>query len=150
MTNNVFILNGPNLNLLGLRETDIYGTDTLADLSSRCRASGEKHGLSVDFRQSNHEGELVEWIHEARHVAQGIVINAAAYTHTSVAIHDALRAYDGYKIELHISNPRLRESFRHVSYVASAVDSIVAGLGTDGYELVLETLAQILPETAVP
>jgi 3-dehydroquinate dehydratase-2 len=150
MTNNVFVLNGPNLNLLGLRETDIYGTDTLADLSSRCRASGEKHGLSVDFRQSNHEGELVEWIHEARHVAQGIVINAAAYTHTSVAIHDALRAYDGYKIELHISNPRLRESFRHVSYVASAVDSIVAGLGTDGYELVLETLAQILPETAVP
>jgi len=150
MTNNVFVLNGPNLNLLGLRETDIYGTDTLADLSSRCRASGEKHGLSVDFRQSNHEGELVEWIHEARDVAQGIVINAAGYTHTSVAIHDALRAYDGYKIELHISNPRLRESFRHVSYVASAVDSIVAGLGTDGYELVLETLAQILPETAVP
>ena len=150
MTNNVFVLNGPNLNLLGLRETDIYGTDTLADLSSRCRASGEKHGLSVDFRQSNHEGELVEWIHEARDVAQGIVINAAGYTHTSVAIHDALRAYDGYKIELHISNPHLRESFRHVSYVASAVDSIVAGLGTDGYELVLETLAQILPETAVP
>jgi len=150
MTNNVFVLNGPNLNLLGLRETDIYGTDTLADLSSRCRAIGDAHGLSVDFRQSNHEGELVEWIHEARNVAQGIVINAAAYTHTSVAIHDALRAYDGYKIELHISNPRLRESFRHVSYVASAVDSIVAGLGTDGYELVLETLAQILPEMAVP
>ena len=103
MTNNVFVLNGPNLNLLGLRETDIYGTATLADLSSRCRATGEKHGLSVDFIQSNHEGELVEWIHEARDVAQGIVINAAGYTHTSVAIHDALRAYDGYKIELHIS-----------------------------------------------
>jgi 3-dehydroquinate dehydratase-2 len=150
MTNNVFVLNGPNLNLLGLRETGIYGTDTLADLSSRCRATGEKHGLLVDFRQSNHEGEMVEWIHEARDAAQSIVINAAAYTHTSVAIHDALRAYDGYKVELHISNPHFRESFRHVSYVASAVDSIVAGLGTDAYELVLETLAQILPETAVP
>jgi 3-dehydroquinate dehydratase-2 len=146
MTIKVFVLNGPNLNLLGLREPHIYGTETLEGIASRCREAGDKLGLSVDFRQSNHEGEIVEWPHEARETAQAVVINAAAYTHTSVAIHDALRAYDGHKTELHISNPHLRESFRHVSYVAPAVDAIVAGLGVDGYVYVLETLAKILPK----
>ena len=144
MTNKVLILNGPNLNLLGLREPEIYGRDTLDDIASRCRDTGDKLGLSVDFKQSNHEGQLVEWLHEARETAQAVVINAAAYTHTSVAIHDALRAYDGHKTELHISNPHLRESFRHVSYVAPAVDAIVAGLGAGGYVYVIEALALIL------
>lgn len=146
MSKIVFVLNGPSLNLLGTREPEIYGSDTLADLAARCKDAGAKHGFSIDFRQSNHEGELVDWIHEARNAAQAIVINAAAYTHTSVAIHDALLAYDGYKVELHISNPHRRESFRHQSYVASAVDSIVLGVGAMAYELVVETLAQVLPE----
>lgn len=145
MSQNVFILNGPSLNLLGTREPEIYGSDTLADLAARCQEAGVQHGLTIDFRQSNHEGELVDWIHEAREAAQAIVINAAAYTHTSVAIHDALLAYDGYKVELHISNPHRREPFRHLSYVASAVDSIVLGVGAGAYELVVETLAQVLP-----
>lgn len=145
MAHNVFILNGPSLNLLGTREPEIYGSDTLDDIAARCREAGAKHGLSVDFRQSNHEGELVDWIHEARGIAGAIVINAAAYTHTSVAIHDALIAYTGYKVELHISNPHRREPFRHLSYVASAVDSIVLGLGAAAYPLVIEALAQTLP-----
>ena len=146
MTIKVFVLNGPNLNLLGLREPEIYGTKTLEDIGSRCRDIGDELGLSVDFRQSNHEGQLVEWLHEARDAAQAVVINAAAYTHTSVAIHDALRAYNGHKTELHISNPHTRESFRHVSFVAPAVDAIVAGLGVNGYFYALETLAQLLPK----
>jgi 3-dehydroquinate dehydratase-2 len=101
-------------------------------------------GLDIDFRQSNHEGELVEWIQGAIDRVDGIVINAAAYTHTSVAIHDALRAYNGYKIELHISNPHLRESFRHISYVSPVVDSISAGFGVRGYELSVEAMAEKL------
>jgi len=145
MAHNIFILNGPSLNLLGTREPEIYGSDTLEDIAARCTEAGAKHGLSIDFRQSNHEGELVDWIHEARDVASAIVINAAAYTHTSVAVHDALIAYEGYKVELHISNPHRREPFRHHSYVASAVDSIVLGLGAIAYPLVIETLAKILP-----
>lgn len=146
MPHKIFILNGPSLNLLGVREPEIYGSDTLADLAARCKEAGVKHGLTIDFRQSNHEGELVDWIHEARDAAQAIVINAAAYTHTSVAIHDALIAYEGYKVELHISNPHRRESFRHLSYVASAVDSIVLGVGPGAYEMVVDTLAQVLPD----
>ena len=148
--NKIFILNGPSLNLLGSREPEIYGPDTLDDIAARCVEVGEKHGLTVDFRQSNHEGELVDWIHEARDVASAIVINAAAYTHTSVAIHDALIAYEGYKVELHISNPHHREQFRHLSYVASAVDSIVLGLGAAAYPLVVEMLAQTLPREDAP
>jgi 3-dehydroquinate dehydratase-2 len=146
MAHNIFILNGPSLNLLGSREPEIYGADTLDDIAARCAEAGQEHGLTVDFRQSNHEGDLVDWIHEAREAASAIVINAAAYTHTSVAIHDALIAYEGYKVELHISNPHRRETFRHLSYVASAVDSVVLGLGAAAYPLIVETLAQTLPD----
>lgn len=140
----IYILNGPSLNLLGTREPQLYGTRTLEDIGAACRDAGARRGLTVVFRQTNHEGELVDWIQEAIGVADGLIINAAAYTHTSIAIHDALRAFSGYKIELHISNPRLREKFRHVSYVSSAVDGVVAGLGPCGYELVVELMADIL------
>lgn len=140
----VFVINGPNLNLLGTREPEIYGAETLDEISNRCRALGSELGLDVEFYQSNFEGQIVEWIQEAITSAKAIVINAAAYTHTSVAIHDALRSYDGYKIELHISNPHLREPFRHVSYVSSVVDAVVAGFGVEGYCHVIELLPDLL------
>lgn len=144
MSKTIYMLNGPNLNLLGTREPDIYGHETLDDIAARCRDVGRNHDMTVDFRQSNHEGQIVDWIQEAIGHAEAIVINAAAYTHTSVAIHDALRSYDGYVVELHISNPHLRESFRHTSYVSTAANAIVAGLGTMGYELVIPLLSEIL------
>ena len=142
----VYVLNGPNLNLLGRREPEIYGDTTLDELGRRCRSAARQFGLQVRFLQSNHEGELVEWIQEAIDAAQGIIINAASYTHTSIAIHDALRAYAGSKIELHISNPRRREPFRHRSYIAMAVDGIVAGLGAIGYEISLQLMAGLLTD----
>lgn len=129
----VFVINGPNLNLLGTREPAIYGNDTLDDVAERCRAVGAELGMEIEFRQSNFEGQLVEWIQEAIGTADAIIINAAAYTHTSVAIYDALKSYHGYKIELHISHPHLRETFRHTSYVSPVVDAVVAGFGTNGY-----------------
>ena len=141
MAKTIYFINGPNLNLLGTREPEIYGSSTLKDIEDRCRAIGKRLGLNVVFFQSNHEGVLIDRLHEAINTAQGVVINAAAYTHTSVAIHDALRAYKGFKIELHISNPHLRESFRHVSFVSPVVDAVVAGLGIHGYELVLDVMA---------
>lgn len=144
MAKTVYVINGPNLNLLGTREPGIYGAATLDDIAARCRETGRKAGLNVDFFQSNHEGHIVEKIQDAIGKADAIVINAAAYTHTSLAIHDALRAYDGYKVELHISNPHAREPFRHVSYVAPVVDGVVAGLGSGAYELVIESLGEIL------
>jgi 3-dehydroquinate dehydratase-2 len=137
----IYVVNGPNLNLLGTREPEIYGASTLKDIEDRCRATGTRHGLNVVFFQSNHEGVIIDRLQEAIDKAQGIVINAAAYTHTSIAIHDALRAFKGFKIELHISNPHLREPFRHVSFVSPVVDAVVAGLGTYGYELVLDVMA---------
>lgn len=140
---NVLVINGPNLNLLGTREPEIYGSDTLQDITDRCVAIGSQRGLEVTFKQSNHEGEIVTWIQEAINASNAIVINAGAYTHTSIAIHDALRAYPGYKIELHISNPHLRETFRHTSYVSYAVDAVVAGLGVAGYEQVINLLADM-------
>lgn len=143
----VLVLNGPNLNLLGTREPHIYGTKTLDEVAQECQAKGNVIGLDVDFRQSNFEGQLVEWIQEAADTADAIVINAAAYTHTSVAIHDALKSYPGFKVELHISNPHLRESFRHVSFVSPVVDAVVAGLGTDGYAQVVEMLPELLQKT---
>jgi 3-dehydroquinate dehydratase-2 len=145
----VLIINGPNLNLLGTREPSIYGTATLEEVGDRCRALGAEHGLEVEFLQSNYEGQIVEWIHEAIDSAQALVINAAAYTHTSVAIHDALKSYHGYKIELHISNPHLRESFRHISFVSPVVDAVVAGFGVGGYSLVVEHLNDVLQEGAL-
>lgn len=143
----VFIINGPNLNLLGTREPAIYGTKTLEEVAEECQAIGAEVGIDIQFRQSNFEGQLVEWIQEAIGTADAIVINAAAYTHTSVAIHDALKSYDGLKIELHISHPHLRESFRHTSYVSPVVDAVVAGLGTNGYIHVVEMLPNLLAKT---
>ncbi len=138
-------INGPNLNLLGTREPDIYGSDTLEDLAGRCRAVGAKAGFAIDFLQSNHEGQLVDWIQAAIGATDAIIINAAAYTHTSIAIHDALRAYDGFAVELHISNPHARENFRHRSFVAPAADAVVMGLGGMAYDLIIPVLAEMLP-----
>ena len=137
----VFLLNGPNLNLLGTREPEIYGADTLADIEARCAARAEALRLALDFRQTNHEGLLVDWIQEARGAADAVILNAAAYTHSSIAVHDALKAYGGYVVELHLSNPHRREAFRHVSHVATAADGVIAGFGALGYELALEAVA---------
>jgi len=146
----VFILNGPNLNLLGLREPSIYGATTLADVEARSKAVGQDLGLDVDFRQTNHEGVLVDWIQEARSAASGIVLNAAGYTHTSVAIHDALRAAGKPVIEVHISNIHAREGFRHHSYVSAIADGVIVGLGVDGYEFALRALARRIRREAPP
>ncbi|MFK7732491.1 MAG: type II 3-dehydroquinate dehydratase [Pseudomonadales bacterium] len=141
---NVLILNGPNLNMLGAREPEIYGYDTLREIEQRCKDSGAAIGMSVECKQSNHEGQLVDWIQQAVGSADALIINAGAYTHTSIALHDALKIFSGYKIELHISNPHLRESFRHVSYVSKAVDAVIVGVGTSAYVACLETLPEIL------
>ena len=137
----IFILNGPNLNLLGQRQPELYGYETLDDVARACATHGAALGLEVDFRQSNHEGALVEMIHDARASAQGIIINAAAYTHTSVAILDALQAFDGPVIEVHISNIHRREAFRQHSYISARADAVIAGCGTQGYLLALDHLA---------
>ncbi len=143
---NVLVLNGPNLNLLGTREPEIYGHHTLADIAARCEQVGKELGVAVTFQQSNHEGDLVDWIQQATGQQQAIIINAGAYTHTSVAIHDALKSYDGYVLELHISNPHLRENFRHRSYISAVADSVIAGLGVDGYEQALRVIGtELLP-----
>jgi 3-dehydroquinate dehydratase-2 len=140
----IFVLNGPNLNLLGVREPSIYGAETLADVRRRTEARAQALGFSVEFRQSNHEGEIVDWIQEAREKACGIVINAGAYTHTSVAILDALSAAERPVIELHLSNVFRRESFRHHSYVTPAAQGVICGFGPKGYELAVEAMADIL------
>lgn len=140
----IHILNGPNLNLLGRRQPDIYGHETLADVESACEKLAHSLGLSIVFRQSNHEGELVNWIHAAREEAVGIVMNPAAYTHTSVAILDALNAFEGPVMEVHISNVHKRESFRHHSYVSLRADGVIAGCGTEGYLLALRRLATLV------
>lgn len=141
----IYILNGPNLNLLGQRQPEIYGSETLADVEALCTRTAEGLGMAVRFLQSNHEGQLVDWIHEARQAAQGILINAGAYTHTSVAILDALKAFDGPVIELHISNVHARESFRHHSFISARADGVIAGFGTQGYELALHRLQRLIP-----
>ena len=140
----IYILNGPNLNLLGQRQPEIYGYETLADVEARCETEARDLGLEIRFLQSNHEGQLIDWIHEARMAAQGIIINAGAYTHTSVAILDALKAFDGVVIELHISNVHAREAFRHHSYISARADGVIAGFGTQGYELALQRLHRLL------
>lgn len=141
MARAIHILNGPNLNLLGTREPEIYGTETLADLEARARARAEALGFGLVFRQSNHEGQLVDWIQAARGEAAALVINAGGLTHTSVAILDALRALDCPAIELHLSNPAAREPFRHHSYVALGVRGVIAGFGPLGYSLAVEAAA---------
>ena len=143
----VLILNGPNLNLLGKRQPEIYGHETLADVECDCAALGQSLGLDTSLRQSNHEGQIVDWIHEARDTAQAIVINPGALTHTSVAILDALHAFEGPVIEVHISNVHKRESFRHHSYVSLRADGIIVGCGTQGYQLALRRIATLLTAT---
>src|SRR5437868_14597447 len=140
----VFILNGPNLNLLGVREPATYGYDTLADVEERSLARAAALDLTIDFRQTNHEGQLVDWIQEARESADGIILNAGALTHTSVAVLDALLAADLPVIEVHLSNIFRRESFRHHSYVSLAATGVICGLGAQGYERALDALANLI------
>ena len=140
----VYVLNGPNLNLLGKRQPEIYGRETLADVEAACRALAGDLGLELRFHQSNREYELIDWIHEARESAAGLAINPAAFTHTSVAILDALKACEFPVIEVHISNVHAREAFRHHSYVSLRADGVIAGCGTQGYELALRRLAQVV------
>lgn len=136
----VFILNGPNLNLLGSREPGIYGSTSLSDIEKECRSAAGALDLSIEFRQTNHEGVLVDWIQEAANAAKGIVINPGAYTHTSITLYDAIRAVRLPVIEVHISNIFTREPFRHHSYVSPAAVGVICGLGPAGYRLALEAL----------
>ncbi|EGG44021.1 MULTISPECIES: type II 3-dehydroquinate dehydratase [Streptomyces] len=143
----IMILNGPNLNLLGQRQPEIYGRDTLADIEALCVKAAAAHGGTVDFRQSNHEGELVDWIQEARLHHAGIVINPAAYSHTSVAVLDALNTCDGLPVvEVHLSNIHRREEFRHHSYVSLRADAVIAGCGAQGYAFAVERVAALAAE----
>lgn len=140
----ILILNGPNLNMLGLREPEIYGHETLQNIEDLCFETAHDHDFKIDFRQSNHEGELVEWIQEARGIAHGVIINAAAYTHTSVAVHDALKLLDCPIIEVHISNPKEREAFRHHSYIEPVAKAVIAGHGSAGYRMAIEKISDLL------
>jgi 3-dehydroquinate dehydratase-2 len=140
----VAVLNGPNLNLLGKRQPEIYGSETLADVEAACRRVAAEQGLALRFAQSNREYEIIDWIHAAREDAAGIVINPGAFTHTSVAILDALNAFEGLVFEVHISNVHRRESFRHHSYVSLRADGVIAGFGVQGYELALLRLGRLL------
>jgi 3-dehydroquinate dehydratase-2 len=144
MASLVYVLNGPNLNLLGTREPEVYGSDTLADIEKLCRAAAAKHGLEVVFRQTNVEGELVNWLQEARTKAAGVLLNAGAYTHTSVAILDAIRATTMPVIEVHLSNPFAREQFRHHSFVSPAAKGLICGFGAHSYVLAMDALAGVL------
>ncbi|MBV0892678.1 type II 3-dehydroquinate dehydratase [Paracoccus sp. Z118] len=143
MPRTIHVLNGPNLNLLGQRQPEVYGRETLADVEAACAALGRELGVEVLLRQSNHEGQLIDWIHEARGAAAGIVINPAAFTHTSVALLDALNTFEGPVIEVHISNVHKREAFRHHSYVSLRADGVIAGCGTEGYLLALRRVASL-------
>lgn len=140
----VYILNGPNLNLLGARELEIYGPKTLAEIEAASKKRAAELGLSVDFRQSNHEGVLVDWVQEATQKAAGLIINAAAYTHGSIALHDALKAGELPKIELHLSNIHAREAFRRTSFISPAVHGIICGFGAEGYDLALDAVKRLI------
>ena len=140
----VYVLNGPNLNLLGKRQPHIYGHETLADVEADCRKVASELGLELRFHQSNREYEIIDWIHEAREVASGIVINPAAFTHTSVAILDALNTFEATVIEVHISNVHKREEFRHHSYVSKGAKAVLCGFGVQGYALAIEGLAALV------
>jgi 3-dehydroquinate dehydratase-2 len=144
MPSTVHLINGPNLNLLGQREPGIYGAATLADVEAACTALAQSLGLELVCRQSNHEGVLIDWVQEARGTAGGIVINPGAFTHTSIALLDALNAFAGQVIEVHISQVHRREAFRHHSYVSLRADGVIAGLGTEGYEAALRRMATLL------
>lgn len=140
----IYVLNGPNLNMLGLREPSVYGAETLADIEAICQKAAAGLGLEVIFRQSNIEGELVSWIQEARNAASGIALNAGAYTHTSVALHDALRAAELPAVEVHLSNVYKREDFRHHSFIAPAVNGVICGFGSQSYVLAIAAIAHII------
>jgi len=148
MNPTIFILNGPNLNLLGSREPEIYGRESLSDIETVCHAHAAKLGLRVDCRQSNHEGLLIDWVHEARGQAAGIIINPGAYSHTSIALLDALKAYERPVVEVHLSNIHQREEFRHHSYVSAAAKGVICGLGSLGYLAALDALARWLGPTS--
>jgi 3-dehydroquinate dehydratase-2 len=148
MGQRIDVLNGPNLNLLGVREPEIYGHQTLADIEELCRKTGRERGLEIAFRQSNHEGQIIDWIQEARGAAAGIVINPAGFTSTSIAILDALKMFEGPIIEVHLSNIHRREAFRHHSFVSLAATGVICGLGAHGYALALEAIADLI-ETPV-
>ena len=139
----IFVLNGPNLNLLGTREPEIYGTDTLDDIAGRLEDKAQEMGFEIDFRQSNHEGHLIDWLHEAQASgAKAVLLNAGGYTHTSIAIHDAIKSINVPVIEVHLSDPHSREPFRHISYVGMAAKLCFAGHGAKSYELALDAAAQ--------
>jgi 3-dehydroquinate dehydratase II len=151
MPETLYVLNGPNLNLLGTREPEKYGRNTLADVEALCRDAAKRHGYAVEFRQSNHEGEMVDWIQEAgQKRAAGIVLNAAGYTHTSVAIMDAIAAVSVPTIEVHITNIHAREAFRHTSYISLAAKGLVCGFGITGYALAIDGVAALAKAGAKP
>lgn len=137
MTKPIYVLNGPNLNLLGVREPQIYGHSTLADVEALCIKTAKTKNIDIVFHQSNHEGQLIDWIHEARTNGSGLLLNAGAYTHTSVALYDALKALDIPVIEVHLSNPHAREEFRHKSFISPVSKGVIAGFGINSYKLAL-------------
>lgn len=144
MAGTVYVLNGPNLNLLGLREPEIYGSDTLDDIAARLEDRARALDLAIDMRQSNHEGHLIDWLHEAQaEGAVAVLLNAGAFTHTSIALHDAIRSIRTPVIEVHLSNPHAREAFRHTSFVGMAAKGSIAGFGAHSYELALEAAARL-------
>lgn len=143
MTKPIYILNGPNLNLLGKREPGIYGSGSLADIQRDCENLAGELGTGLDFRQSNHEGELVDWIQQASDEASGIILNAGAYTHTSIALHDAIRAGSCPVIELHLSNIHAREKFRHKSFISPVASGVIFGFGADGYLLAIRAMMNL-------
>ncbi len=144
----VYVLNGPNLNLLGAREPDVYGHETLADVRRRAESAAARVGLTLEFRQSNHEGQLIDWVHEARDKGSGLIVNAGGLTHTSIALLDALQAAELPVIEVHLSNIFRREPYRHHSYVSLAAKGVICGLGAKGYELAVEAMADVLAANA--
>ncbi len=144
MAKPIYVLNGPNLNMLGLREPAIYGTDTLDDVRKKAEARAKAVGLQIDFRQSNHEGELVTWVQEARDKAAGVILNAGAYSHSSIALLDAIQAAELPVIEVHLSNIFRREPYRQHSYISMGAKGVICGLGAKGYELALEAMADLL------
>jgi 3-dehydroquinate dehydratase II len=144
MTKPIYVLNGPNLNLLGMREPEIYGYNTLADVKVACETRAAAYGLTIEFRQSNHEGVLIDWTQEARCQACAVILNAAGLTHTSVALHDALKTLTIPAIEVHLSNPHKREAFRHVSHISTASHGVIAGFGMKSYVLAVEAAAELI------
>ena len=144
MKKNIYLLNGPNLNLLGIRQPDVYGYDTLNKVTESCNDIAQLNNMTLTCHQSNYEGQLIDWVQEAREKADAIIINPGAYSHTSVALLDALNAFSGPVIEVHVSNIHAREDFRHSSFISRRADGIIIGLGIKGYEMALEALNRIL------